>query len=142
MLSVVTDIPILDDDVTCKAFNISVFYALTWRSPSIVWVFAMHGAKMLGQVARLAAVFTVRALAPLILSHLNDKASILKPAINLTNAVKFTVRAQFGTFVGSLEFGFNLEVRFSQLLRVFYYDGVYRVLDFVDQFYMRFVWQL
>jgi hypothetical protein len=76
MLSVVTDIPILDDHVTCRAFNISVLYTLTWWSPPIVWVFAMHGAKMLGQVAGPAAVFTVRALAPLILSHLNDKASI------------------------------------------------------------------
>ena len=50
---------------------------------------------MLGQVARLATVFTVRALAPLILSHLNDKAFILKPAINYLNASKVKLKVVF-----------------------------------------------
>ena len=79
---VVANMAVPDNLVTLGAFDVPVLDALAWRSPSIVWVFAMHGAKMLGQVARLAAVFTVWALAPLILSHLNDKAFILKPVIN------------------------------------------------------------
>ena len=72
----------------------------------------------------------MRAPVLLILSHLNDKASILKPAINLIRAVKLIVRAQFGIFVGAIEFGIDLEVRFSQLTRVFNYDGVYQYIHF------------
>ena len=50
--------------------------------------------------------------------------------MNYTNAVKLIVRAHFGIFVGAIEFGIDLEVRFSQLTRVFNYDGVYQYLHF------------
>ena len=62
MFLMVTDIAILDDHITCRAFDIFVFNSFTWRGSSKIRWLSMHRVEMFPHITITAGILAVNAL--------------------------------------------------------------------------------